>query len=187
MCLTLVREGFLFSANLALRAASQSKTEWTERALNGDLAVMGVALMGESTWEKAGEGVMHCSSPALCCHPVATRSSSTSARLLGRSGKATTTATTTATRSPLSSGFDVVIQRQLLVHLSDGRGAVSWKPAGRRDLAAILRAVDCMPPCSCKRQQGIRLMDQGMGALKSVDFAYDCVDNQSLDTCMWLP
>lgn len=56
MCLTLVRVGFLFSANLALRAASQSKTEWTERALNGDLAVMGVALMGESTWEKAGEG-----------------------------------------------------------------------------------------------------------------------------------
>ncbi|RXG43421.1 hypothetical protein VDGE_30399 [Verticillium dahliae] len=161
---------------------------------------------------------MHCSSPALCCHPVATRSSSTSARLLGRSGKATTTATTTATRSPLPSGFDVVIQRQLLVHLSDGRGAVSWKPAGRRDLAAILRAVDCTPPCSsgaqhkhtgpcsqtsslcqepdcggllpapqasCKRQQGIRLMDQGMGALKSVDFAYDCVDNQSLDT--WSP
>lgn len=81
--------------------------------------------------------VMHCSSPALCCHPVATRSSSTSARLLGRSGKATTTATMTATRSPLPSGFDVVIQRQLLVHLSDGRGAVSWKPAGRRDLAFV--------------------------------------------------
>lgn len=47
---TLVREGFFFtSGKRALRAASQSKTEWTDRALNGDLA-------GLSRLEMAGLG-----------------------------------------------------------------------------------------------------------------------------------
>lgn len=36
---------------LALRAASQSNTEWKDLALKGDRA-----LMGESTWDTAGEG-----------------------------------------------------------------------------------------------------------------------------------
>jgi hypothetical protein len=56
ICRTLVRPVFCFfcSANLALRAASQSKTECTERALNGDLAVE--ALRGESRHEMAGLG-----------------------------------------------------------------------------------------------------------------------------------
>ena len=55
MCRTLVREGFcFFSAKRALRAASQSKTEWTDRALNGDLAVLGV--IGESRLEIDGLG-----------------------------------------------------------------------------------------------------------------------------------
>lgn len=52
ICLTLVLAGcFFFSANLALRAASQSKTDWTDLALNGDLA-----LMGDAPCETAGEG-----------------------------------------------------------------------------------------------------------------------------------
>lgn len=55
MCRTLVREDFcFFSAKRALRAASQSNTEWTGRALKGDRAV--VALRGESIWETAGLG-----------------------------------------------------------------------------------------------------------------------------------
>lgn len=53
---TLVRDGFCFfcSAKRALRAASQSKTEWTERALKGDLTVL--ALIGESKLLMAGLG-----------------------------------------------------------------------------------------------------------------------------------
>jgi hypothetical protein len=52
MCRTLVREGFfLRSGKRALRAASQSKTEWTERALKGERA-----LMGESKLDTAGLG-----------------------------------------------------------------------------------------------------------------------------------
>lgn len=43
---------FFFSANLALRAASQSKTDWTERALKGERALR----EGESSMETAGEG-----------------------------------------------------------------------------------------------------------------------------------
>lgn len=55
MCRTLVLEGFcFFSAKRALRAASQSKTEWTGRALKGDRAV--VALKGESRLETLGLG-----------------------------------------------------------------------------------------------------------------------------------
>lgn len=47
MCFTLVLEGFLASFNLlALRAASQSNTEWTDLALKGERTVL--ALMGES-------------------------------------------------------------------------------------------------------------------------------------------
>jgi hypothetical protein len=52
MCRTLVREGFfLRSGKRALRAASQSKTEWTERALKGERA-----LIGESKLDTAGLG-----------------------------------------------------------------------------------------------------------------------------------
>lgn len=55
MCRTLVREDFcFFSAKRALRAASQSNAEWTERALKGDLTAE--ALMGESRFETAGLG-----------------------------------------------------------------------------------------------------------------------------------
>lgn len=55
ICLTLVRDDFcFFSAKRALRAASQSKTECTDRGLNGDLAV--VALIGESRLPIAGLG-----------------------------------------------------------------------------------------------------------------------------------
>lgn len=56
MCRTLVRVGFCFfcSAKRALRAASQSKTEWTERALKGERAVE--ALSGESMLDTAGLG-----------------------------------------------------------------------------------------------------------------------------------
>lgn len=50
--MTLVLEGFFFfSANLALSAASQSKTDWTDLALKGDLA-----LIGEAAYETAGDG-----------------------------------------------------------------------------------------------------------------------------------
>jgi hypothetical protein len=51
---TLVLEGFFGSENLAFRAASQSKTECTDLALKGDLAVL--ALLGESKLDNAGEG-----------------------------------------------------------------------------------------------------------------------------------
>jgi hypothetical protein len=51
---TLVRDGFLFSAKRALRAASQSKGECIDRALKGDRAVL--ALSGESKLDTAGEG-----------------------------------------------------------------------------------------------------------------------------------
>lgn len=57
MCRTLlVREAlcFLRSAKRALRAASQSKTGRTERALKGDL--MALALRGESKLDMAGLG-----------------------------------------------------------------------------------------------------------------------------------
>lgn len=48
MCRTLVRDGlcFLASEKRAFRAASQSNTERTDRALKGDLTVL--ALSGES-------------------------------------------------------------------------------------------------------------------------------------------
>ena len=56
MCRTLGRDDlcFLASANRAFKAASQSKTECTDRALNGDLTVL--ALIGESKLEMAGLG-----------------------------------------------------------------------------------------------------------------------------------
>lgn len=56
MCRTLVRDAlcFLASANRAFKAASQSKTECTDRALKGDLMVL--ALSGESMLEMAGLG-----------------------------------------------------------------------------------------------------------------------------------
>jgi hypothetical protein len=55
MCRTLVREAFcFFSSRRALRAASQSNTEWTGLALKGDRAVL--ALNGESILETLGLG-----------------------------------------------------------------------------------------------------------------------------------
>ncbi len=45
---------FLESANRAFKAASQSKTECTDRALKGDRTVL--ALRGESKLEMAGLG-----------------------------------------------------------------------------------------------------------------------------------
>ena len=56
MCLTLVRDGFCFliSGNLALMAASQSNTECTGLALNGDRMVL--ALNGDSMFDTAGLG-----------------------------------------------------------------------------------------------------------------------------------
>lgn len=55
MCRTLVREVFcFFSSRRALRAASQSNTEWTGLALKGDRAVL--ALNGESILEMLGLG-----------------------------------------------------------------------------------------------------------------------------------
>lgn len=56
ICRTLVRDGlcFLRSKRRALRAASQSTTECTDRALKGDL--MALALSGDSRLDTAGLG-----------------------------------------------------------------------------------------------------------------------------------
>lgn len=51
---TLVREDFFFSANRALRAASQSNTEWTGLALKGERGVD--TLKGESMLATLGLG-----------------------------------------------------------------------------------------------------------------------------------
>lgn len=56
MCRTLTRDDFCFftSPRRALRAASQSNTEWMDRALNGE--PMSLELKGESRLEMAGLG-----------------------------------------------------------------------------------------------------------------------------------
>lgn len=54
MCRTLRDDFGFFASRRALRAASQSNTEWMERALNGE--PMSLELKGESRLETAGLG-----------------------------------------------------------------------------------------------------------------------------------